>query len=118
MTTYTVKIELEAKNKAQIERWLDSMGEALMIYDAEITGNDEEHYEERIRYFENWNNEGEHFVFEGKWSNEDEWGLDTAFQLFDYDKDGVHETGSLISYRALTKIRELMKMGISFRFGK
>lgn len=118
MTTFTVKIELEARNKAQVEKWLDKMGEALMIYDAEIIGEDDKHYEERIRYDENWCDQGEHFVFEGKWSDEKDWGLDSAFPLFDYDKDGYHETGSLISYRALTKIRELMKMGIDFRFGK
>ena len=118
MTTFTVKIELEAKNRAQIEDCLDKIGESLVIYDAEITGEDDKHYEERIRYDENWHNEGEHFEFEGKWSDEDEWGLDSAFKLFDYDKDGIHETGSLINYKALTKIRELKRMGIDFRFGK
>ena len=90
MTTFTVKIELEARNKAQVEKWLDKMGEALMIYDAEIIGEDDKHYEERIRYDENWCDQGEHFVFEGKWSDEKDWGLDSAFPLFDYDKDGYY----------------------------
>ena len=49
MTTYTVTIELEAQNKGQIEKWLDKMGESLMIYSDEIIGEDEKHYEERIR---------------------------------------------------------------------
>ena len=116
MKTYTVTIELEAQNKNQIERWLDRMGESLMIYDTEIVSDDDRHYEERIRYDEDWNGQGEHFVFEGKWSDETEWGLDSAFQLFDYDKDGYHEGACLINYRALTKIRELKKMGIDFWF--
>lgn len=73
-----------------------------------------DHLECRIRYVEDWNGEGEHFVFENKWTNEDEWGLDTAFKLIDY-KD---LKGELVNYRALTKIRELMKLGIHFYFGK
>lgn len=71
-------------------------------------------YEERIRYEENWNGEGEHFIFEGKWTDEDEWGLDSAFKLFDYEG----EKGAVISYTALTKIRELMKLGVKFHFSK
>ena len=39
--------------------------------------------EGRIRYEENWRDEGEYYIFEIKWSNEgeDAWGLDTAFRL-------------------------------------
>ena len=72
------------------------------------------HYEERIRYEENWHGEGEHYIFEGKWKNEPEtdWSLDTAFKLFDYDG----RKGELINYQAITKIRELMKLGIPFYF--
>lgn len=62
--------------------------------------------EGRIRYAEDWNGRGEHFVFETKWSNEKEWGLDTAYRLID---DNLH-------YTALTKIREWQRLGISFRF--
>ncbi|MBQ6483078.1 MAG: hypothetical protein IJI45_18385 [Anaerolineaceae bacterium] len=61
----------------------------------------------RIRYVENWHGEGEHYVFELKWENEDEWGLDTAFTLVD----------DRISYHALTKIREWIKCGVDFYFG-
>ena len=68
----------------------------------------------RIRYVENWNGQGEYFVFENKWTDEDEWGLDTAFKLLDYGEG----KGNVISYQALTKIRELQKLGIPFRFGK
>ena len=60
----------------------------------------------RIRYEENWRGEGEYFIFECKFADEDEWGLDTAFKCED----------DRISYQALTKIRELMKMGIRFYF--
>lgn len=71
-------------------------------------------YEERIRYVENWNGHGEHFVFEGKWSNETDWGLDSAFPLIDYNG----AKGVLIHYTAITKIRELMKQGVPFQFVK
>lgn len=74
--------------------------------------------EVRIRYERDWNDQGEHFVFENKWTSEDEWGLDTAFKLLDYDYGNGIEKGAVISYQALTKIRELIKLGISFRFGK
>lgn len=73
-----------------------------------------DHLEVRIRYVENWNGQGEHFVFENKWTNEDEWGLDTAFKLLDYNG----KKGEVVSYQALTKIRELMTLGVPFRFGK
>lgn len=66
----------------------------------------------RIRYVENWNGAGEHYVFETKWSDESEWGLDTAFKLLDYG----NEKGAVVSYTALTKIRELKKMGAEIYF--
>ena len=69
-------------------------------------------YEVRIRYAEDWNGKGEHFVFEGKWSDEEAWGLDTAYKLLDYR----NEKGVLLNYEALTKIRELQRMGIRFYF--
>ena len=77
-------------------------------------------YEARIRYVEDWYGQGEHFVFEGKWTNEEEWGLDTAFKLLDYRDENwnVHEKdkAAVLSYQALTKIRELQKMKIPFYF--
>lgn len=66
----------------------------------------------RIRYVEDWNGRGEYYLFENNWTNETEWGLDTAFKLLDYGE----EKGALLSYKALTKIMELQKMGISFYF--
>lgn len=63
-------------------------------------------YEERIRYDENFRDDGEHFVFEGKWSDESEWGLDQAFKL----------VNDRLSYQALTKIRELQRLDIPFYF--
>ena len=71
-------------------------------------------YEERIRYVENWNGQGEHFVFEGKWSDKTEWNLDIAFPLIDCEG----QKGILIHYTAITKIRELMKWNIPFYFEK
>ena len=70
----------------------------------------------RIKYMEKcpWfgKEEVEAFVFENKWSDEDEWGLDTAYRLYDSD----YGKGELISYQALTKIRELQNLGIEFYF--
>ena len=66
----------------------------------------------RIRYEENWQGEGEHYIFENKWTDETRWVLDTAFKLLDYGE----EKGAVLSYMALTKIRELQKLGIEFYF--
>lgn len=69
----------------------------------------------RVRYVENWNNEGEHFVFEWKFENESdkEWRFECAASLFDV-QDGKLKRGSgeMIHYTALAKIREWMKLGI------
>ena len=57
----------------------------------------------RIRYDENYRDTGkEYYVFETKWTTEEEWGLDTAFPVKD----------DMISYQALTRVRETMKLGI------
>lgn len=71
------------------------------------------HYlEGRIRYEENYENEGEFFVFELKWNDEKNWGLDTAYKLLE-DTNGEC---NLLSYEALTKIREWKKLGVDFYF--
>ena len=72
------------------------------------------HLECRIRYDENWRGQGEYFVFENKWTNEgdDAWGLDTAFKL----RPNGNKEGELVHYTALTKIRELQRLGIPFYF--
>mgnify|MGYP007022111350 CR=1 FL=1 len=77
--------------------------------------------EARIRYVENWHNEGEHYLFETRFPNE-EWGLDKAFKLFDYEWENSGtgkkqvEKGVLLSYTALTQIREYIRLGIPFNF--
>ena len=67
--------------------------------------------EGRIRYVEDWNGRGEHYLFELKHKKEEpsEWGLDTAFKIID---------GNLVSFQALTTIREWKHLDIPFRFGK
>ena len=74
----------------------------------------------RIRYEKDWNGRGEYFIFENKWTDEEEWSLDTAFKLLDYrGEDGTvleQDKAAVINYQALTKIRELQKFGIPFYF--
>ena len=106
MKSYKVTLAIEANNKDEIERMLDGMPHADRIWDEKIEDPDENILEARIRYCENWNGKGEHYVVETKWTHEEEWGLDTAFPLRD---DNIH-------YTALTKVRELMNMGIPFYF--
>lgn len=72
--------------------------------------------ETRIYYDENWNGEGEHFVFETRREGED-WGLDSAFPLVSYENgELVCGKGDLINYTALTKIREYKKLGVKIYF--
>jgi len=104
---YTVTLEVCAPDKETVERMIDRMPRAEEIYDCKIIDPDEARLECRIRYEEDWKGQGEYYIFENKWTNEEEWGLDTAFALKD----------DRISYEALTKVRELMKMGIHFYFG-
>lgn len=119
MKTYEVRLNIEAKNQQELDDLLDKMYAPLTSKEFDKVGDpvsiknlDERHFEERIRYVEDWHGEGEHFLFECKQSDADSWGLDTACKLFDYEG----EKGVLISYQALTKIRELMKMGIPYHF--
>ena len=120
--TYEITLTIEAPNKDAADNLLEKMWaplteqECLQITEGNLKDLDERHYEERIRYVEDWHGEGEHYVFEGKWSDEDSWGLDMACKLFDLDHAGQHFKGELISYQALTKIRELIKMRIPFHF--
>jgi len=105
---FKVVLEVCAPDKDTIERMIDGMPNAEQIYESEIIDPDEPRLECRIRYEADWCGRGEHFIFENKWTNEDEWGFDTAFKLVD----------ERLSYEALTKIRELMRMGIDFYFAK
>lgn len=61
----------------------------------------------RIRYEENYNGRGEHFIFEIK--KGDDWGLDKAFKL-------IGDNADLISYQALTEIRDLQDLGFEVFF--
>ena len=73
----------------------------------------------RIRYEEHYvvgnRDEGEHYIFEWKYEDEDEnqWNMESAFPLVSF-KEGetVCGSGDLIHYTALTKVREWMKQGI------
>ena len=85
------------------------------ISDEVLTGIADRRLVCRIRFVDDLENDGEGFVFENKWSDEEEWGMDTLFNLIPQDDDPNHD---LISYQALTKIRELQRMGVDVRFGK
>ena len=115
---FFVKLRIEAPSADYVDKMIERMPHADRIWECNIDDPDKPKLEARIRYVEDWHGEGEHFVFENKWTNEEAWGLDTAFKLLDFIKDGkVVEKGYLLSYQALTKIRELQKMGIPFYFG-
>ena len=93
---------------------LTAIGDELSeIADALEDGKFKPKLEGRIKYVEDFD-DSEAFVFETKHTDEDEWGLDTAFTLIPRDDDPHND---LISYQALTKIREWMRIGISVRFG-
>lgn len=62
----------------------------------------------RIYYDEDWNGNGEYFVFQNKWTDEDEWGTEVAFPL----------VNDMIHYTALTQIRKWLDLGIEFYFTK
>lgn len=61
----------------------------------------------RIRYEKNWHNEGEHYVFEYKYEEEDDWSFECAAPIV-----SVGEYKDMIHYTALTKIREWNNIGI------
>ena len=61
----------------------------------------------RIRYDENWHDEGEHYVFEWRFEDEDSWRFECAAKLYNFG-----EYKDMLHYTALTKIREWNKLGI------
>lgn len=77
--------------------------------------------EGRICYCADLYGDGEHFVFQSKWSNEPDtmWSLECAFPFVEY-KNGelIIGSGDLLNFQAVTKIREWMKLGVKFHFGK
>ena len=106
MKEFEVKLTISAPTEEAIHKMLDGMPNADRVWDVDIIDPDKIRFEERIRYVEDWYGKGEHFVFEGKYTNEDEWSLDTAYPVKD----------DRISYMALTKIRELLWCGTPFHF--
>ena len=120
---FKISFEVEAPNEEYVERMLERMFSGLprsmaeRVIDESIEDPDKPRLECRIRYEENWSGQGEYYVFENKWTDEEGWGLDCAFPLVSYD-DGklVVGKGDLLNYQALTKVRELMKLGIQFYF--
>jgi len=120
---FKVSFEVEAPNEEYVERMLERMFSGLpmsmveRVIDEEIEDPDKPRLECRIRYDENWCDRGEYYVFENKWTDEEGWGIDSAFPLCSYD-DGklVVGKGDLVNYQALTKVRELLKLGIRFYF--
>lgn len=60
--------------------------------------------EGRVRYEENWRGEREYFIFEIKWTNEKEWGLETAYPCVD---DKVH-------WSVIAHFRKWQDLGISY----
>ena len=72
--------------------------------------------EGRIRYDENYMDDGEHYVFEIKWSSENNWGMEKAFRLVEDNRVTGDDKYVLIHYQALTQIREWMELGIKFHF--
>lgn len=59
-----------------------------------------------MRYVEIGHNDGEYYVFEIKWSDEEEWGLEMCVPV---DHDMIH-------YTALTCVREWIKNGVEIHF--
>ena len=112
MKNFTVTLEIEAPNKEAVERMLDGIPHGERIWDEEIKSEDDRYYEARIRYEENGRDGMEYYIFESKWSNEDEWGTEIEVPLLDY-KD---EKAVLVHFQALTRIREWQKLGIPFHF--
>ena len=126
MKEFQTRLTIEAETARDADRILDRMYSALnrqdldAVIDSGLEDTEKRHFVERIRFVEDWNGHGEHFVFEGKMSDESdtEWGLDAAYKLFDLDYNGCHEKCALISYEALTKIRQLIAMRTDFWFAR
>ena len=93
--TFTVTLELEASSEDQI---LNTYGLGRIIDSRfcesfEIKDPDKRHYEIRCRRDKNFNGMGKYFVMEGKWSDEDEWGVIEAYEVDDCDKINYHILG-------------------------
>ena len=62
--------------------------------------------EGRVRYDANYRGEGEYFIFEIKWTDEDEWGLETAYPC---REDKIH-------WSVLAHFRKWKDLGIDYHF--
>ena len=114
---FTVTLEIKAPNADFVDRMIDRMPMAERIYDCKIVDPDEPHLECRIRYDEDWHGLGEYYVFENKWTNEESWGTDCACPLISYENgERIIGKGDYLHYTALTKIRDLINLGIRFYF--
>lgn len=92
--TFTVKLEIEASSEEQIL----NMGIGKLIDDFrtqsfEIIDPETRRYEIRCRRDKDFNGMGMHFVLEGKWTDEDEWGCIQAFPVDENDKINYHILG-------------------------
>ena len=105
--TFTVTMEIEAYSEEQVYGMMDRLLNDRRCLSFDIEDENERKYLERCRYEADWNGKGEHFIFEGRWTDDDDWGLDMA----------VPVKNDMIHYTALTKIRELMRQDVEFFFG-
>lgn len=104
MKEFAVEIEEDVTEDALAE----CIEKGLDVTVWEVKGKPDERLQGRIRYVENFMDEGEFYVFEIKWTNEDSWGMETAYRLID----------DRLSYEALTHIRKWQDLGIEFWFAK
>ena len=58
----------------------------------------------RIRYEENFMNEGEYFIFEIKWDSEKEWGLETAYKCVD----------NKVNWEVIAHFKKWKQLGVIF----
>lgn len=66
----------------------------------------------RIRYEENWMGEGEHFIYEWRWEDEDEWQFEASAPLCSWENGNlVTGKGDFLNYSALTHIRKWTNLG-------
>ena len=65
----------------------------------------------RIRYVEDWCGNGEHFVFENKWPDDEEWGLDSAFPICEI-KDRAYENPRATQYGSKRTVWKVRRSGV------
>lgn len=103
---FNVSMQIIAPNEETVHNWLSATPGSRHMYDVNVQDDDAPRFITRIRYDEDYDGRGEAYVFECKWTHDNEWSLDCAYYLRD----------DMISYEALTKIRELKRNGVEFTF--